>query len=122
MKNLLYVFVAVAAVYLIYTNKDSIIGINDNVKQLERDADSLRLVISDLKAKQVDYDNELKALNDSINDLQNVIDNRENRIAELKRRTNEKVNNVPKYTATTNDIFKFLSDRYAKADSAANVK
>lgn len=119
MKNLLYAFVAVAIVYLLYTNKDQLISSGDSYKKIEKEADSLRLLITDLRAKQTAHDNELKSLHDSIYELRTIVNNRDNRIAELKRKTNEKVNNVPKHTATTDDILKFLSDRYAKADSAS---
>lgn len=107
MKKVLYLFVAAVAIYFIYTN----IGTwTSGLSTSESEADSLRKVITKLKADQALYDDQLNHLNDSVERLQTIIYNRDNRISQLKKLNDEKVTNVPSFT--TSDIYKFLSARY----------
>jgi hypothetical protein len=68
--------------------------------------DSLRKIIATYESTQNQYDDKLESLRDSIKNLKFALRNNEIKIKEQ----NEKVNNVPKLS--TDDIVKFLSDRY----------
>ena len=85
---------------------------DDHSKEL----DSLRKVVKMYQQDVSELNTTVTELNSQIEDLKYTIRRRENTIATLKKETNERINTVSKFTSS--DIYKFLSDRYAKADTA----
>jgi len=84
---------------------------DDHSKQV----DSLKNVIKMYREDETELNATVTDLNSKIEDLKYTIRRRENTIATLKKETNERINTVSKFTSS--DIYKFLSDRYAKADT-----
>ena len=81
-----------------------------------KELDSLRKVVKMYQQDVSELNTTVTELNSQIEDLKYTIRRRENTIATLKKETNERINTVSKFTSS--DIYKFLSDRYAKADTA----
>jgi hypothetical protein len=72
--------------------------------------DSLKTVIANYEHKQKVYDSTITNLNTKIADLKVQIAQDDKTLTELKKKTNEKTNNVSKFT--TFDVTNFLSNRY----------
>ncbi len=72
--------------------------------------DSLKTVIANYEHKQKTYDSTITNLNTKIADLKVQIAQDDKTLTELKKKTNEKTNNVGKFT--TFDVTNFLSNRY----------
>ena len=72
--------------------------------------DSLKRIIVGYEQLQKEHDRKIDSLNGRLTILKEQIAIDETKIAELKKQTNEKVNNIGKFT--TFDISNFLSNRY----------
>ena len=72
--------------------------------------DSLKTVIAGYERKQKSYDSTISSLNTKITNLREQIAQDDKSLTELKKKTNEKTNNVGKFT--TFDVSNFLSNRY----------
>jgi uncharacterized coiled-coil protein SlyX len=72
--------------------------------------DSLKTVIAGYEHKQKAYDSTISSLNTKITNLREQIAQDDKSLTELKKKTNEKANNVGKFT--TFDVSNFLSNRY----------
>lgn len=88
---------------------------NEQVDKNQAQVDSLRRVIKEYAAKQLEYDAQIDSLNDSIVVLKHRIEINNSKIAELKNKANEKANTVSNFNSS--DILKFLSERYSDTTS-----
>jgi peptidoglycan hydrolase CwlO-like protein len=84
----------------------------DAIKEykLQRKVDSLNVVIQSYESERNAFRLKIDSLDQSISIFQDSISNQESIIDDLQEDYNEAVNNISKFT--TNDITKFLSDRY----------
>ena len=80
------------------------------VVENQKAVDSLKTIIASYEQKQKTYDSTVSTLNTKIANLKNQIAQDDKSITELKNKTNEKANNVGKFT--TFDVSNFLSNRY----------
>jgi len=76
----------------------------------QKAVDSLKTIIAGYEHKQKSYDSTITNLNTRIADLKDQINQDDKSLTELKKKTNEKTNNVGKFT--TFDVTNFLSNRY----------
>jgi len=76
----------------------------------QKAVDSLKTIIAGYELKQKSYDSTITNLNTRIADLKDQINQDDKSLTELKKKTNEKTNNVGKFT--TFDVTNFLSNRY----------
>ena len=84
----------------------------DAVKEykLQRRVDSLNVVIQSYESQRNAFRIKIDSLNQSIAVLQDSINNQESIIGDLQEDYDEAVSRIGKFT--TNDITKFLSERY----------
>jgi len=76
----------------------------------QKEVDSLKTIIAGFEHKQKVYDSTITNLNTKIANLRDQIAQDDKSLTELKKKTNEKTNNVGKFT--TFDVSNFLSNRY----------
>jgi hypothetical protein len=76
----------------------------------QKAVDSLKTIIAGYELKQKAYDSTVTSLNSRIANLKDQITQDDKSLTELKKKTNEKTNNVGKFT--TFDVSNFLSNRY----------
>ena len=76
----------------------------------QKAVDSLKTIIAGYELKQKSYDSTITNLNTKIANLRDQIAQDDKSLTELKKKTNEKTNNVGKFT--TFDVSNFLSNRY----------
>jgi len=76
----------------------------------QKAVDSLKTIIASYELKQKVYDSTVTSLNSRIANLKDQINQDDKSLTELKKKTNEKTNNVGKFT--TFDVSNFLSNRY----------
>jgi hypothetical protein len=76
----------------------------------QKEVDSLKTIIAGYEHKQKVYDSTITNLNTKIANLKDQIAQDDKTLTELKKKTNEKTNNVGKFT--TFDVTNFLSNRY----------
>lgn len=81
-----------------------------------RTEDSLRRVILTFEEKQKNLDSTILHLSESIDSLNGLVEKNRNDLVNLKQKFNEKNTAISKFSS--NDIYKYLSNRYANKDTA----
>lgn len=85
---------------------------NAIIEQDFRTIDSLETIITRLQRNQIDFDEQIKALNDSLQKQQSELIDNENEIQELKKQTSKKAAAVRNYS--NDQLYRALSDRYKR--------
>lgn len=107
------ILIAIAAFIGLWINRPRIFSTEyeDTIlKQTKRESDSLRSLLDTCQYYHDKHNSIISNMNDSLIVLTGLIKQEQNKIVYLKNHQYEKINNVSKFTS--DDISKFLSDRY----------
>lgn len=107
------ILIAIASFIGLWINRPRIFSTEyeDTIlKQTKRESDSLRSLLDTCQYYHDKHNLIISNMNDSLIVLTGLIKQEQNKIVYLKNHQYEKINNVSKFTS--DDISKFLSDRY----------
>lgn len=111
--NTILLIVAIIALLYFIFGKTPDGGIDPDSQRIQ---DSLRKAILTYEEKQRSLDSTILHLGESIDSLNGLVQKNKNDLVNLKQKLNEKNTAVSKYSS--DDIYRYLSDRYAKKDTS----